>query len=78
MVQREDVAYISAISSSSPYLLISFILLTWNIIFTSKGREVICGFSLAFSPILGIAILVIKYHPKVPSSVPQTGSTIST
>ena len=37
MVQHEDVAYISAISRSSPYLLISLILLTWNILFTTIG-----------------------------------------
>ena len=67
VVQHEDVAYISAISSSSPYLLISLILLTWSIVFTtigvctSKGKEVIYGVSLAFSSILCIAILVIKY-----------------
>ena len=56
MVQHEDVAHISAISRSSPYLLISLSLLTWNIFFTtigvgtSKGKEVIYGFLWHFSP----------------------------
>ena len=64
---HEDVAHISTISRSSPYLLISLFLLTWNIFFTmigvgtSEGKEVLYGLSLAFFPILGIAILVIKY-----------------
>ena len=68
MVQREDVAHINTISSSSPYLLISLFLLTWNILFTTIGvimninKTALYWVSLAFFLILCIAILVIKYY----------------